>query len=340
MPKSLTFINVGESRPTLDIASYARPGPGRRDRLSAADTELISRTVQRAPEVIVKVLTRGGQDLKSVQRHLAYLDRKGELEIETDEGERVAGAGVEKKLLEDWDLDLEEHRRRVDLGPLKDRSPPKLVHKILFSMPPGTPPKKVLEAVKDFAREEFALKHRYAMVLHTDGPHPHVHMVVKAVSQQGERLNIRKATLREWRKEFARHLRAHEVEANATERAVRGNRLPAKLDGIYRAEQRGESHHVRARAETVARELLKGDLRIEQGNARLIETRKQIERGWFAVGDILMGEGRKELANDVWRFAAELPPPKTERELIADGLRRRVRDARTQDSRPQTPRSR
>jgi hypothetical protein len=288
---------------------------------------------------MVKVLTHGGQDLKSVQRHLGYLNRKGELDIETDEGERIAEKGVEKELLEDWDLDLEEDRRRVDLGPLKDRSPPKLVHKILFSMPAGTPPKKVLEAVKDFAREEFALKHRYAMVLHTDEPHPHVHMVVKAVSEQGVRLNIRKATLRGWRREFARYLRANGVEANATERAVRGTRLPAKLDGIYRAEQRGESHHARARAEGVARELLKGDLRIEPGKVRLLETRKEVERGWFAVSDILMAQGRKELANEVWRFAGEMPPPKTERELIADDLRRRVRDARTQDSRALTPRS-
>ena len=29
------------------------------------------------------------------------------------------------------------------------------------------------------------------MVLHTDEPHPHVHMVVKAVSEQGVRMNIR-----------------------------------------------------------------------------------------------------------------------------------------------------
>jgi hypothetical protein len=280
---------------------------------------------------MVKVLTHGGKDLKSGQRHLAYLNRIGELEIETDEGERVAGDGVERKLVEDWDLDLEEDRRRVDLGPLKDRSPPKLVHKILFSMPAGTPPKKVLEAVKDFAREEFALKHRYAMVLHTDEPHPHVHMVVKAVSEQGVRLNIRKATLREWRKEFARHLRAHGVEANATERAVRGNRLPAKLDVIYRAEQRGESHHTRTRAEAVARELFKGDLRIEHGKARLLETRKEVERGWHAVGDMLMEQGHVKLAHQVWRFAAEMPPPKTERELIAEHLRARVRHARTRD---------
>jgi hypothetical protein len=208
---------------------------------------------------MVKVLTHGGQDLKSVQRHLAYLNRKGEL-----------------------------------------------VHKILFSMPAGTPPKKVLEAVKDFAREEFALKHRYAMVLHTDEPHPHVHMVVKGCERAGGASQYPEGTLRGWRQEFARHLRTHGVEANATERAVRGNRLPAKLDGIYRAEQRGESHHTRTRAEVVARELLKGDLRIEQGKARLLETRKEVERGWFAVSDILMAEGREELAHQAWRFAAEM----------------------------------
>jgi hypothetical protein len=31
---------------------------------------------------------------------------------------------------------------------IPDRSPPKLVHKILFSMPAGVPPKKVLEAAE------------------------------------------------------------------------------------------------------------------------------------------------------------------------------------------------
>ena len=122
------------------------------------------------------------------------------MEIETDDGQRLSGKGVEKELLEDWDLDLEEHRRKADLESRSSRPPPKLVHKLMFSMPAGTPPDKVLAAVKNFAREEFGLKHRYAMVLHTDEPHPHVHMVVKAISEQGVRLNIRKATLREWRK--------------------------------------------------------------------------------------------------------------------------------------------
>jgi hypothetical protein len=48
----------------------------------------------------------------------------------------------------------------------------KLVHNIVFSMPHGTPPQKLLAAARHFAQEKFALQHRYAMVLHTDHDHP------------------------------------------------------------------------------------------------------------------------------------------------------------------------
>jgi hypothetical protein len=326
MPRRL--IDIGGGRPLLDIASYARRGPGRRDHLSHEETELIERTVRRTPEVMVKVLSRGGQDLKAIGRHLAYLNRGGEVDIETDDGQRLSGEGVEKELLEDWDLDLEEHRRKVDLESWSNRSPPKLAHKLMFSMPAGTPPDKVLAAVRNFAREEFGLKHRYAMVLHTDEPHPHVHMVVKALSEQGIRLNIRKATLREWRREFARHLRALGVGANATDRGVRGESRSTKRDGIYRAERRDESRHTKARVDAVATELLKGNLRVEAGKAKLLETRREVERGWWAVSDILVAEGRPELAEQVGRFVVRMRPARTEREEIAEGLRQRAREVR------------
>lgn len=332
MPRRL--IDVGGARPLLDIASYARRGPGRRDRLSQDEIELIARTVRRTPEVMVKVLSRGGQDLKAIGRHLGYLNRGGELEIETDDGQRLSGQGVEKELLEDWDLDLEEYRPKADLESRSSRPSPKLVHKLMFSMPAGTPPGKVLAAVKSFAREEFGLKHRYAMVLHTDEPHPHVHMVVKAVSEQGVRLNIRKATLREWRREFARHLRTLGVAANATDRGVRGESRSPKRDGIYRAERRGDSHHTHARAKAVAAELLRGNLRVEAGNAKMLETRREVERGWWAVSDILIAEGRPELATQVRRFSAQMPPPWTDRESIAEALRGHLREVRTRDEAP------
>ena len=57
-----------------------------------------------------------------------------------------------------------------------------------------------------------------AMVLYTDQDHPHVQLVLKAVSEQGTRLNIRKETLRQWRRDSAETLRAQGVAASATER--------------------------------------------------------------------------------------------------------------------------
>jgi hypothetical protein len=188
-------------------------------------------------------------------------------------------------------------------------------------MPAGTPPNKVLAAVKDFAREEFGAKHRYAMVLHTDEPHPHVHMVVKAMGYDGTRLNIRKATLREWRRQFARHLREHGVAANATERVTRGVTRPQKRDGIYRAARRRDSTHWRQRTAAVAREMTPdGEIRPESGKTELLETRYRIVRGWNAIADDLVRQGQADLAQEVRRFVTQLPPVRTEREWIRDRM--------------------
>jgi hypothetical protein len=62
---------------------------------------------------------------------------------------------------------------------------------------------------------------------HTDEPRPHVHVVLKAVSEQGRWLNIKKATLQEWRVKFAAHLREQGVAANATPRRFRNQRVRA-----------------------------------------------------------------------------------------------------------------
>jgi Relaxase/Mobilisation nuclease domain len=318
MPRRL--IDIGP-RPFLDLKSYARPGPGQRDYFSRADLEIIARTVNRTPEVMVKVLTKGGQNLGAVGRHLKYLDRDGELPIETDDGRRFKGRGAEEFLIEDWDLDLEEDRRTSNLSARGMRRPPKLVHKILFSMPAGTPTQKVLAAVKDFAREEFGAKHRYAMVLHTDEPHPHVHMVVKAIGEEGVRLNISKATLRYWRQQFAAHLRGHGVAANATERAARGVTKPQKTDGIYRAAMRGASTHAMRRAASVAREMAtSGEIKAEPGKAQMLKTRSEVIRGWTEVADDLVLQGRVELAQAVRGFVKQLPPVRADREWVREEL--------------------
>jgi hypothetical protein len=191
-------------------------------------------------------------------------------------------------------------------------------------MPPGTPAKGVLQAARNFAREEFALKHRYALVLHTDEPHPHVHVVVKAVSEQGVRLNIKKATLRGWRWEFARHLRLLGIDANATERPVRGGTRKALKDGIYRASRRGASTYLRSQAEDVAHELTNGGLRTEAGKRTLEQTRNDVRTAWLNLVSQLETERRAGLAKDVRRYVNALPPVETDRERLAEELSRRV----------------
>jgi hypothetical protein len=308
------------SEPLFDLVSYARRGPGRRDHLSPAEIQQIARTVRRTPEVMVKVLPTSANSLAAVRKHLGYIGRRGDLALETDEGERLRGTSVGKDLVEDWDLDLDEFRRKYELTATRGKEPARLVHKVIFSMPAGTPPQKVLTAVKNFAREEFALKHRYAIALHTDEPHPHVHVVIKAVSEQGQRLHIRKATLREWRTEFAGHLRALGVAANATQRYIRGETNARKMDGIYRAGSRGNSTFLRERMEMVAHELMEGGLRPELGKVVMLATRADVRRAWLSVHDILVKDNQPQLAQQIKRFMDAMPPPQTEREQIAASL--------------------
>jgi hypothetical protein len=312
-------FRLPKEEPLLNIASYARGGPRAADRLTPSQIEQIRLTVNRAPEAVVKVLPRSSNDLKAVGKHIDYIGRRGNLELESDDGEKLQGR-VADALLEDWDLDVDDVRRQGSLTAASKRTPPKLVHKLMFSMPPGTPPQKVLSAVRNFAREEFHGQHRYAMVLHTDEPHPHVHLILKAVSEQGVRLNIKKATLRHWRSQFASHLRGLGVAANATERAVRGDSRSASKDGIYRASLRGESNFRRAQAEAVALELANGVTLAEPGKRTQLQTRAAIQQGWQAVAHALSIQGDHRLAADVVKFAGDMGRPLTDKERLARSL--------------------
>ena len=190
---------------------------------------------KRTPEVIVKVISPGSSCLRAIRHHFIDLQKGQSRSLETDFfNTSVVGHAAIRELIDDWMLDLDALTCRVTHLWGERRKPTKLVHKIIFSMPAGTPPDRLLAAVRDFAEEEYAPKHRYALALHTDEPHPHVHVVVRAESEYGKRLNIRKPTLREWRKAFVRHLRNHGVSSKATPRSTCGKAKMSKLKGIYR----------------------------------------------------------------------------------------------------------
>jgi hypothetical protein len=153
-----------ELEPLFDPVSYGRGIPGRGRPLSISQIELITRTVGRTSEVMLKVVNQGSSSPAGVGRHVSYIGRQGAVEIETDDGEILQGEHVQGSLLDDWNLDLIQQRGKLNLTPNKPKKPPRLVYKLIFSMPAGTPPKKVQAAVRNFAREEFGLKHRYVMV--------------------------------------------------------------------------------------------------------------------------------------------------------------------------------
>ncbi len=192
-------------------------------------------------------------------------------------------------------------------------------------MPAPTPPEKVLATAKTFAREKFGVKHRYAMALHTHQQHPHVHLVFKAEGNDGRRLHIDKAMLREWRQDFARMMRDQGIAANATPRAVRGQTKPAVRDATYRAKGRTSSYVMRKQVESIAGELAKNGTIHDPAHAKLAETRRAVVAGWMGVAAALDAQGEIILAGDVRYFANHLPRVLTDRERLAEDFIRRMK---------------
>ena len=344
MPKRVVAL-PRSSDMELDIVSYGRRGPGTPSAFNAEQVEQIQRTVNRTAEVMVKV-SGGARDVGAARAHLRYIDRHGKLEIVTDEGVALNGRGAADRLVNDWQLDLDRSQYRPKPLPGERDTRAKLVHNIVLSMPAGTPPQKVLAAAQAFARENFALRYRYAMVLHTDQAHPHVHLAVKCVHEfePGKRLYIRKETLRVWREQFAALMREQGVPANATPRQLRGARRGLK-DPIHhrlrdlQAASRGSrpvgadesgrpktSHFMLRRLMSIVKELQTGQVAAEAGAARLAATRAQAVAGWQSTAETLDRQGMDALARQVKHHAETLPAPLTDRALLRERLRSRLEE--------------
>jgi hypothetical protein len=337
LPRSSRAPATAERDMALDIVSYGRRGPSGTLRFGADQIAQIQRTVGRTPEVMVKV-SGGGRDVGGVEAHLRYIGRHGRLPVETDEGLALQGRGAAREIAADWQLDLcrSQYKPKPAEGQKDTRA--KLVHNIVLSMPAGTPAGKVLAAARVFARENFALQHRYAMVLHTDQAHPHVHLVVKCEHEfePGRRLYIRKETLRQWREQFAALMREQGVAANATPRQVRGQIRKPYRDAIHHrlralrafgqlpADERARrqpprsSTFMRAKLDGVLQVLRSGRGALDAGKAAMQGTRREVAADWRATADALRRQGKAELAARVVRFVARMPAVQTDTQRLAE----------------------
>lgn len=175
----------------------------------------IARTLRRTPEVMVKITNKAAsaQGMGAVRRHLRYISRNGRVELEDQNGDRIAGVEALRDLTQAWQLG--------GWG-IPESSTRREVFNVLLSMPPGTDRQAVREAARDFAAQEFGDGRAYVFAAHEDEAHPHVHLSVQVRGPDGRRLNPRRKDLQRWRERFAEQLREHGVDANATPRRVRG----------------------------------------------------------------------------------------------------------------------
>lgn len=170
--------------------------------------------VRKVPEVMVKV-SGGGKGMRAIKAHMDYISRNGDVALENENGELIAGKEAVRDLRDEW---------KNSLYGIPEESGKKEAFNIVLSMPPGTDRKAVTDAAREFAKTEFSGNFQYVFATHDDEKHPHVHLCVKAQGIDGTRLNPRKADLQRWREGFAEALREHGIEANATPRLVRGAR--------------------------------------------------------------------------------------------------------------------
>ncbi len=274
----------------------------------------LARIVRKAPEVVVKVTgrQRGGSHVKA---HLAYIGRKGDIEIETRDGEILTSKDDIAERAAEWS-DTLQWRSRPTVSSVS----------LIFSMPEGTDADKVLGAVRALAHAELSDNHDYVLALHTDTPRPHVHLTVQAEGLDRTRFNPRPVQLNRFRETFARELRARGVAAEATPRRARGRGIAGSSMALVK---------IRARLRVEgSRQIADADRRTNQQAIAVARNQAQlpafvgtgttrwqaIRRAYEQVASALVATGQAEdrrLAGDVRQFLSEHPDVMTTPEIFA-----------------------
>ena len=285
----------------------------------------LARIVRGAPEVVVKVTgrQRGGSHVKA---HLDYIGRKGDVDIETRDGEILTTKEDIAERAAEWS-DTLEWRSRPTVSSVS----------LIFSMPEGTDPEKVLGAVRALAHAELSDNHDYVMALHTDTPRPHVHLTVQAEGLDRTRFNPRPAQLHRFRERFARELRERGVAAEATPRRARGRgvagssmalvKLRARLaTGVSRV-MTDADRRTNEQAIAVARGQAELPPFIAKGKTRWQEIRQAYSQAAAALDATGQSEDR-ELAGDVRGFLDKHPDMNATPEIFAARHAQNLTEAR------------
>lgn len=209
----------GTNRKTTKSKTPAGSGGGSQSRRSA--NKLITKAVKiqkttnaikavnnKVPQVIVKI-SGSSKGVDKAQAHADYVGRNGEVELEDQDGNKYKGKEQQKDVLGSW--------KAQGMHETHNTGTKREAFNFVFSMPKGTNPEAMKEAVKNLVREEFD-GHKYVLAQHLDTDSPHVHVIVNATNDRGERLNPRKQDLHNYRVNFVEKLREQGIAATATRR--------------------------------------------------------------------------------------------------------------------------
>ncbi len=283
------------------LFARAKPGsrhPSRGMRIPTSDVfrREVRLVVRRAPQVMVKA-TGGGRGMAVIRAHMNYIDREGNGLIDQD-GERHQGREARREIARQW---------AREGTPIPEWSDRREAFNIMWSMPAGTDSKKLLGAVQALAARQFA-DHKYVMALHAHQANPHVHLLVRAESDLGVRLNPRKADLHEWRMEFAAELRERGIAAAASRQAARGVVRSYLNIWQVKAQEEGRlrSHRPSHKDGQVAR-----------------DTRADALRAWGGIAGALAQSDKwedRDLVKQVLEFVNSMPVQR-ERAILAQSSR-------------------
>jgi hypothetical protein len=261
---------------------------------------------------MVKITGRT-RDAGHLKAHLAYISRNGTLALEGPDGERLAGRKAIADLASDW-------RAEQAMEPGRRRDAP-VSASIVLSMPAGTDPERLRDAARAFATQIFGERFPYVFALHDEGRHPHVHLTVRRLGRDGERLNPRKADLQVWRETFAARLREREVAAEATPRRARGVVLKAERPIVRRMRERFArgAGPLPAVLEAAYREALQPPDETPPWSAMIRARQREVRRRYVAVALALErspSEGDQALGQAVRAFVQSMPAASTREERL------------------------
>lgn len=200
----------------------------------------IGSIAKRTPQVMVRI-SGGGKGMRHIRAHLAYITRNGKLPAIDQNDDRHLGRDELREL---------GHEMQFGGFPVAEVSARREAFNIILSMPEGTEAGAVCRAALRFAADEFH-GYQYAMVLHSydsdpykdPARHPHVHLCVKAMGDDGRRLNPRKQDLQRWRERFAERLREQGIDAAASSRLERLQPKRGEKQSVLHKKARGETTH-------------------------------------------------------------------------------------------------